>query len=184
MEVITNGWNRKCKDSLGGIQKLYIFPYVKYNRSQIEVNGNILVSFPDTVIYEFYTNTNSSSEKQTDDAGGKFYEQNLSFTLQYAVENVEKLINKDFRIITLDRNGVYKIYGLYNGLEGQTLNYNTGGAKTELNGYNLSFTGREENGAYYINDLSDAGFGVDAIYRITEAGEFRQLQNDDLRIIQ
>lgn len=185
MEIITNGWDRKCRDSLGGIHKLYIFPYVKFIRSQIVTNGNILVSFPDTLIYEFYANGNpTANENQTENEGGKYYEQNLSFQFQYGIENIEKLINKDYRVIVLDRNGIYRIYGLYNGLESGNLDYNTGGAKIDMNGYSIGFNGKEENGSFFITDLEDAGFSLTASFRITEDGELRELQNGDLRILQ
>ena len=43
-------YSLKCKDTLGGIKKIYLFPFVKYNRFQIEVQYLNLITFPNTGI--------------------------------------------------------------------------------------------------------------------------------------
>jgi len=99
--------------------------------------------------------------------------------------NLQKLLNKDYQIIFKDRNGLYRIFGLYTGLEMLTFNSSTGGAKAEMNGFKLSFEGKEERGSYFISDLESVGFfDVNTNYRITEAGELRETQDNEFRIIQ
>lgn len=184
--MIVTGWNRKCKDSLGGVYEVFIFPYVKYSRSQIVANGNLLTSFPVTTIYPFYSLVSPTPTQQMEqDAGGKFYNQSISLEFD-SYDEVEKLLNKDYRIIFKDRLGNYRIFGLFNGLESGTLNYTSGGGKTDLNGYKISFDGKEEREAYFINDLSGAGFiiaGTDTNeYLLQENGDFI-LQEDGFKII-
>jgi hypothetical protein len=78
---ITQGFDRRCKDNLGGVRKLYLFPFVKYLRSQIITIGEELTSFPTTTIFEFETNVISFNEPMQENEGGKFYNQNLEFSL-------------------------------------------------------------------------------------------------------
>jgi hypothetical protein len=184
--VLVNGRLRGCKSNLGGVDKLWLFPFVKYSRSQIVTDGNILVSFPTTDIYRFNYNGNPApSENQSENEGGKFYDLGLSFDLAKSTDsfNIEKLIKKDYRLIFQDRNGLYRIFGLYTGLICETITYNTGSGKSDLNGFNLSFNGQEEKGSFFINDLEQAGFfDAGENYRITEAGEFRITENNNFRI--
>ena len=185
---IESGRSKVCKDSLGGIDKLWLFPFVNYNRSQIVVNGNVLTTFPTTTIYRFgFSGNPSPSENQSENEGGKYYDLGITFDLAKSEGsfNIEKLIKKDYRLIFQDRNGLYRIFGLYTGLICETITYNSGGGKSDLNGFNLTFNGQEEKGSFFINDLEEAGFfdaGED--YRITEDGEFRITENNNFRITQ
>ncbi len=187
VSTITSGYNRKCKDSLGGVDEIYLFPYVSYSRSQIITNGNILVTFPDTTIYKFYSNGNpNANETQETDAGGKYFNQSLPLEIQGSNDNnnLSKLINKDYRLIFKDRNGLYRIFGLYNGLEANGINYSTGGNKSDFNGCKISFDGKEEKQSFFITNLEDAGFSLEAFFRITEDGIFRITESNDFRILE
>ena len=110
--------------------------------------GNLLVSYPTTVIYYF------------EFVGGKFYNNNITFDLvglSDAVE-IQKLAKKDYIIIFEDENGNNRILGLRNGLALDSLTSTTGGAKSDLSGFNLSFKGQEEQEPYFINNLANSGF--------------------------
>ncbi len=185
---IESGRLKVCKNSLGGISKLWLFPFVNYSRSQIVVNGNILTTFPTTTIYRFNFNGDPSpNETQTENEGGKFYELSLSFNLAKSTDsfNIEKLIKKDYRLIFQDRNGLYRIFGLYTGMICENITYTTGGGKSELNGFTIDFTGQEEKGSFFINNLEEAGFfDADFNYRITQDGSFRITENNNFRITQ
>lgn len=188
VSTVTNGYLRKCKDSLAGVSEIYLFPFVNYSRSQILVNGNILTTFPATTIYKFYANGNPTpNENQEQDVGGKYYNQSISLDLQYKDDafQLSKLLNKDYRLIFKDRNGLYRIFGLYTGLEAGQLNYTTGNGKGDLNGFKIDFSGKEEKGSFFINDLENAGFfNADFNYRITQDGSFRITENNEFRILQ
>ena len=186
VSTITSGRDRQCRNNLGGISKLWLFPFVKYSRSQIVINNNVLLSFPDTTIYRFNYNGNPApTENQSENDGGKFYDLSISFDLLYSSDapNIEKLLKKDYRLIFQDRNGLYRIFGLYTGLVCDSLTYNSGGGKSDLNGFTLSFSGQEEKGSFFIDNLEDAGFfDADIDFRITELGEFRITENNNFRI--
>lgn len=186
MVFTINGHERKCKDSLGGLKKVYLFPYVKYLRSEIILNGNILVSYPDTTIYEFEVETNPNvNQTQSEDAGGKYFDINFNLDLPNTLGyDFEKVLNKDYNIIVEDRNGKLRFLGNRNGLECTSLNYDTGSSKNTFNGLKLTFTGKEENEAWFINNLEDAGFTIfgEDEFLLQEDSDFL-LQENGFKII-
>lgn len=189
MEII-NGYTRKRKDSVGGVRKVWLCKYVKYSRSQILTDGNILVSFPDTFIYSFHSvEASNASESMEQNEGGKFYNQSISLTFQGADQKeVELLQNIDFRILYLDNNGIYKIFGLHNGMEAGTITYETGGAKSSLNGFKITFTGKEKEESVFVVDLGTVGFiEEDTVIEhnlLLQNSDFFMLENNDNLILQ
>jgi len=186
MVSLTTGRSKPCKDSLAGFDVVYLFPFVKYNRSQIVIDGHTLTTFPATTIYKYYIVNPSFTETQTEEGGGKFYNQNLSFDLareDIVTDNqIIRLLKKDYRAIVLDRNGNYRILGLYNGLISD-LSKTTGDARADFNGYKLSMQGQEILSSLFITDLEDAGFVIsDDGYLLLEDG-FYLLLEDNNRII-
>lgn len=181
---ITQGFAKRCKDNQGGVRKLYLFPYVKYLRSQIITDGEYLTSFPTTTIFEFETDVISFNEPMQENEGGKFYNQNLEFSLTGNNDfwELQGLLKKDYRIIIQDRNGNYKILGLYTGLECTNFSQVTGGGKSELSGFNLSFEGQEYRSSLFIENLEDAGFIIDGGFLLQENGDFI-LQENGFKIL-
>ena len=181
MEIVS-GYNRKCKDSVGGIRKVWLCKYVKYSRSQILTDGNILVLFPDTFIYSFHSvEASNASESMEQNEGGKFYNQSISLTFQGADQKeIELLQNIDFRILYLDNNGIYKIFGLHNGMEAGAITYETGSSKNSLNGFKINFTGKEKEESVFVQDLETVGFIEEGI--ITEHNLL--LQNEDFFVLE
>jgi len=189
MEIVS-GYNRKCKDSVGGVRKVWLCKYVKYSRSQIITDDNILVSFPDTFIYSFHSvEASNASESMEQNEGGKFYNQSISLSFQGAdPKEIELLQNIDFRILYLDNNGIYKIFGLHNGMESGTITYETGSSKNSLNGFKINFTGKEKEEAVFVVDLEDVGFieedTVIEHYLLLQNSDFFMLDNNDNLILQ
>jgi hypothetical protein len=184
---VNSNYLRKCKDSQGGLSNIWLFPYVKYSRSQIITTNNVLDTFPATTIYPFYSVANpSATDTMETEAGGKYHDQKITLTLQGSEGGFEltKLQTKDYRVIFLDRNGKYRIFGLYNGLEAGSLAYATGSSHSDLNGFKIDFSGKEENEAYFITNLADAGFTEEVSFRITQDGLFRITEDNQFRIIQ
>tara|TARA_R110000851_G_scaffold75456_1_gene166341 strand:- start:20693 stop:21235 length:543 start_codon:yes stop_codon:yes gene_type:complete len=169
---------RKCKDSQGGLDKIYLFKHINYSRSQIVLNDNILVTYPSTVIYEFEVN-NQPSVNQTnqENEGGKFYDLSINFDLSKELgRDFSYMLGFDFNIIIKDRNGKFRFLGNQNGLTCNDVKYTTGGSKNSLNGVSLSFSGQEEKEAYYINNLTSSGFEI-ASYLLQEDGFNLLLEN-------
>ena len=104
---INTGVIRTCKTYQGGIDKVYLFPFVKYNRSQIETDGVYLNEFPATEVFDFDVVNESYTESSNNDSGGVYYSQNLYFDIPVTTSQSEayKLVKKDYRAIILDRVG-------------------------------------------------------------------------------
>ena len=71
---ITQNRGVQCKNKLGGLDIIYIFPYVKYPKSQIVRDGLVLTSFPSTFVYSFAIASGEYSENSEIEGGSSFYE--------------------------------------------------------------------------------------------------------------
>ena len=162
---ITQHILKECKNSQGGVNILYLFPFVKHSRSKIVLDGQELVTFPLTTIYDWDSIVTNYSENTSIEGGDVAWGQNFSIQIPKTVVSSEvyKLVSKDYRAIYIDRLGNIRILGLFNGLEA-TINNETGTAKEDFNGYKVTFTGKEDNQAYFITDLAAAGFDIYTIY--------------------
>lgn len=187
MVSITSGYNYKCNDNLGGVKYIYLFPFVKYQRSLINITNNVLNTFPTTTIFKFeFLGSPTLEISQEENDGGKFYNQSISFDLLGLNDSfeIQKLIKKDYRCIIEDNNGNKRILGLYNGLELNSFNSSTGSGKSDLNGFKLSFKGQEINEPFFINDLESAGFVIGQFnFLLLEDGFYLLQENNDKIIL-
>ena len=162
--TIQRGYNESCKDFQGGIDKLYLFPYVKYGVSDVFFGGfskgrnpdaQNITQFPQTTIYEYEAVNISYSENASVTSGGVEWSQDLSFTIprSFLDLNVYKLMRQDYCAIILDRNGNYRIIGLWNGGE-VTISAGTGGEKSAMNGSTVTLKARENNQAYFLSNFN------------------------------
>ena len=161
---IQRGYTESCKDFQGGIDKLYLFPYVKYGVSDVlfggfskgrNPNAQNITQFPQTTIYEYEAVNISYSENASVTSGGVEWSQDLSFTIprSFVDLNVYKLMRQDYCAIILDRNGNYRIIGLWNGGE-VTISAGTGGEKSAMNGSTVTLKAREDNQAYFLSNFA------------------------------
>ena len=162
--TIQRGYTESCKDFQGGIDKLYLFPYVKYGVSDVlfggfsklsNPNAQNITQFPQTTIYEYEAVNISYSENASVTGGGVEWSQDLSFTIprSFVDLNVYKLMRQDYCAIILDRNGNYRIIGLWNGGE-VTISAGTGGEKSAMNGSTITLKARENNQAYFLSNFN------------------------------
>jgi hypothetical protein len=186
MEVITNGYLRKCKDGTGGLNKIYLFPFVKYSRSQVVIQYEVLSFFPNNNIYEFDILGNPSfNESMSENEGGKFLDQSITVNILNTFEafEIQKLLQKDYRAIIQDNNGKYRMLGLYNGLEADNLTQSIGSSKTDFNGFKVNFKGQELRTAPFLNDLEFFTIN-EAFFLLYQNSERIFLQNLDNTISQ
>lgn len=185
MEII-NGYNRKRKDSLGGIKAVWLCKYYKYSRSQIITSSNTLISFPDTFVYNFHSiEASNPMETQEQNEGGKFYNQSISLTFPgAAIREIQLLNTLEYRLLFLDNNGIYRVFGLYNGLESGGITYETGSSKNSLNGFKITFTGKEEKQSFFMSNPFDIGFIESTFNLLLQNNDFFMLQNNDNLILQ
>lgn len=145
---------RQCDNSQGGNNKIYLFPFVEYSRSQITVSDNILTAFPYNVIYDL-GGFNITFEEDCKEDKDVYYEQKTSFQLKkiLSADNFKEYASRDYRVIAKDNNGNYRMLGLFTGVSG-SFTKSTGGNRSDFNGYNFSFETKEENTAPFLTDLS------------------------------
>ena len=164
MSNITSNIPRTRKELLGGIDKVYLFPFIKYSWSSITVLLQELTAFPATTLYDLYSVSSSFTENTEIEGGSVAWNQSFSIDIpkMEVASEIYKLSYKDYRAIYIDRNNNIRILGLYNGLEAQ-ITQETGANKGDFSGYRVSFTGREDNQSYYIGNLIDTGFTINTI---------------------
>ena len=161
MNSLLQGFGKRCKTNIGGIKIIYLFPFVKYSRSQIVRDRLELITFPTTTIYAFEGVNLSFSDSQSTEDGGKFFTETLTADFIGLELNtpLAKLVPQDYRIIIKDRNDRFRLLGAYNGMQ-TDLNSTTGSSNAEFSGYSLNYEGKEREQALFIDDLEDAGFVI------------------------
>ena len=161
MSSITGNVNRGLKNLYGGVNKVYLFPYTKHSRSQIVLDGQFLESFPTTTVFDWHSVSTNFTESTSISSSNVEWGQNLTIEIPKtgASSEVYKLVRQYYRAIIIDRIGNIRILGLYNGLEAQVSN-TTAQDYSGQNGYKITFTGKEDNQAYYLSDLEDTGFTI------------------------
>ena len=159
MEIVS-GYQKKCKNRTAGLKSLWLLKYVPYSRSEVITQGNILLSIPNTYIYKFDSLQNPAVvETMIQNESGKYYESTITLFFSGSEKNEIEILQKiETRMLTLDNNGIYKIHGLQNGLQGGTINYVTGGSKPDFNGFKRDLTGMEEKESFFVEDPFNKGF--------------------------
>jgi hypothetical protein len=148
---LASGRVRPCKQSLGGLGKLFLFNYVEnpftvVNGEATAINADLTTVFE----YEIEGDGNNVSESLLPDrnSGTSVNTQTTTIVLKKidATSSAQlNLLAYGFPMaVVKDRNGVYHAIGIDDGID-FTVVQSTGGAKTELNGYTL--TGVSTTGA-------------------------------------
>ena len=180
MSSISGNIERIKKTLQGGVNKVYLFPYVKYSRSQIVINEQTLVSFPSTTVYDWHS-INPNFNETTEVIGGDVaWNQTLSLEIpkMYAANEVYKLVKQYYRAIYIDRLGNIRILGLYNGLDAQ-ITQETGTDKASLNGYRITLTGKEDGQSKYLTDLSDFTISKDNNYEFINGCNYEFINGEN-----
>ena len=184
---LNSGIQRTCKNSIGGVSKLYIFPYEYAKQSEITHTDFVLTSFPVTTnVYEFNTSNEPIMQvEQQEDERGKFYRQSIS--LEFAKIDVAnefmKFLRQDLRCIVKDRNGLNWLLGAYNGLYCDKLEQVVGTEKNSFNGYKMTLQGEELNEPFYLTDeYIDENLLTN--YLLAQNKDFLLWQNNDNIITQ
>lgn len=158
------GRKEPCKNSLGGIRRVYFMDYKYYPPIRIELNEEKteLISFPVTIIYEFEQRADGSFDQNLTNDEGVIYEQTLEVPLKKdsvtTLREIRLLSRKELRVIIEDSLGNLFLMGLYNGVNITDYTRETGGSKSDFNGYNLKMEARENMPAPFLRSLEGTGF--------------------------
>lgn len=160
--MLTKGRTEPPRNNISGIKAVYLFSFVDYAYNLIEgVRGVEITSFPSTTLYKYETSNAVFSETINNDEKGVSYEQSLTFTLfkqdLLTTNELDRLTKIDLRYIIELNDGSFKMAGVYNGVSLEDYSIESGGSKSDLNGYNLTFNSIEEYAAPFLTNLNVLG---------------------------
>ena len=168
---ISLGRKEACKNNVGGLKAVYFVNYDPTLLSGATITSNsisALNSSVDAYKYELKAdgNTYEEANENSRDNGTSFFTQTgtLVLKVQDAATQAEltQLSYGRPHVIIEDYNGTFRLAGAEHGVE-VSVNTTSGGAMGDLNGYNISFEGKERNMATFIDSglIDDAsGFSV------------------------
>lgn len=163
---LSQGRQRPCKDSVGGLKAVYFVNYGDTNYSPVmnTTSGteDNVASIGTATAYRYDLKGNSNLEQtivSSTDTGGTFFEQVLTLVLP-------KLTAKDHKqlkllsfgrphIIIKDNNDNYFISGLEHGMDVTGGTISSGSAMGDLSGYTLTLTGGERSPANFCDVSSE-----------------------------
>jgi len=148
---ITKGRVKECKQNIGGNSKLFVFNYEQDPFTVAAGSGvasAVNAAITTVYVYEIEGTLNTLVEDQVSnvDTGSTVNTQTLSITLrkQDAATSAEfnLLTYGNAQAVIKDRNGIYHALGYSEGLN-WSVNSQTGGNYTDLNGYTVTGTATE-----------------------------------------
>ena len=140
-----------CRDSIGGIQKVYLMTYDEELFNKFTFSGNEITEISAITIYKYDVRANTSGFTSTitgsDENGTTFYEQTLELQLQKIVKedlaNLDNIAKGRCQIFVLDANDNVFVLGTRFGCSVTAGAMSTGTAKGDLSGFTLTFTAQE-----------------------------------------
>lgn len=177
---LTSGRIVDCKDSVGGIQKVFFSNYVNYEGLAGFTSTDDVVSAAtsgtDVDVYEFDVRPETSSltvTYQSDPANGTtFFEQSLSLTFQKFdstdISDIRVICQGRPNVWVLDNNLNLFLIGAVYGCNVSGGNLVTGQGFGDLNGYTIDLVGKEQNPVYVATaTYADAFAAVSGIQLVT-----------------
>jgi hypothetical protein len=149
-----------CKTIIGGLKNLYILESFdsSLNANSTIASGVMTASTASNIVYKFEllsdSNTFNEDTEVSRENGTVLFNQTGTFQLKKqdsATQDLfEKLTKSRAQVILEDHQGNLRLAGLEYGVD-FTVGTISGGAMSDLNGYNLAFTGREKSLAVYVD---------------------------------
>jgi hypothetical protein len=170
---IANGRLEACKDSVSGLDAIYIINYGTYNPDSAALGGDVTYdgTYTDLItqitnlptVYKFELKGANSFEQtiQTSrDNGTTFFEQALTIQLKkqdvVTHKTVKLLAYGRPNIIVRTKGNQFFIAGLQRGCDVTAGTVSSGTAMGDFNGYGLTFTGMENVPANFLDCSSEA----------------------------
>tara|TARA_R110000823_G_scaffold198741_2_gene329924 strand:+ start:246 stop:755 length:510 start_codon:yes stop_codon:yes gene_type:complete len=163
--ITLNGYELSCKDNVGGLETVYIFPFSSSTTYTKIVDGSItgITGGPSGKEYEQRPETANFAEAITANIqnGTVVYENTLtlSFTkLDQALRNEVKEITKGrVTVITKDANGKFWLHGEGRGGDVNGGSLLSGTAFADKNGVDLTILFKEKEPAVEITEAAFSG---------------------------
>jgi hypothetical protein len=162
--ALTQGFLVDCKTSTGGIVELYIGNYDPAMTITANPSGEITSITGTTVYrYEAVKQTSSTAEaiQVSVENGTVVYNPVIVFALnkqeQTKRNEIKLLAQAKLIIISKDQNGLYRLFGMANGMDLTEGGINSGLAFADRNGYDLTFSGFEPEPAPQVQAAAFSG---------------------------
>ena len=147
---ITSGRTEACNDSIGGLDAFFAVPYIAngftIDATLMERLQKLDASITEAFKYELRADANiqTSDGVSDENTGVSLFTETLVVALkkQDAETNVQvNLLQQGLHyIIGVSKNGDYQLMGSLDGARVTASNISSGGARSDFNGYNLTFT--------------------------------------------
>jgi len=158
--LLTTGYTLGCRDSVGGIQEIYIGNFDAGQTYTLDADGVITGFAGSTVSY--YTFEQEMEVGQFDQTGAYSTENGTVFFDQQATIMLHKndadlrnqllvLSQANMSVIVLDQRGEYWLMGYQNGVRAINGAMNTGKAFGDMNGITVTLQAKEPTPAYNIS---------------------------------
>lgn len=171
---IANGRLEACKDSVSGLDAIYIINYGTYNPDPLSIGGDVeysatagledlitsIANVPTVYKYELKgANSFEQAIQSSRDNGTTFFEQTLAIQLKKQDATTHKTIKLLAygrpNIIVRTRANQFFIAGLQRGCDVTAGTVSSGTALGDFNGYGLTFTGMENVPANFLDCSSE-----------------------------
>ena len=158
--TLTSGYSLGCRDSLGGIQRVFIGTWDADTAYGLTGPCDTInsISGPTGSFYTFEQELETASFIQngqySTENGTSFYEQVLEITLQKLDacnrDQIKILGQGVWRVLILDQRGTYWLMGKQNPVRVTAATPQLGKAFGDLNGAVITFTGKEPEPAFAV----------------------------------
>jgi len=148
--AITGGYTIECRESVGGIQTLWVLE--KSKLTSYSVSGGVLTAITTTTDFwkievpratAFASNSITASQEN----GTFFYTHEINFPINSRSASVRNLINvlakNKCSFVTLEGDGQYRLYGASFGLFLDSAESGSGTALADRSGYMAKFSSQE-----------------------------------------
>jgi hypothetical protein len=169
--ALTGGLSKSCETNAGGVNKIFITDFDNVSAANLVIatsstypsyewiNGVTMSN--SAKFWEIQTNKNVCNFTENvaiDMANGTtFFNQVVTLDLSRRETTkrafIESLVagQKSLRLIVLDSNGIYWLFGQVEGAYVTAVEGGSGTAKADKNGYTVTFTAMEAEQAYQVN---------------------------------
>tara|TARA_R110000764_G_scaffold9519_2_gene30500 strand:+ start:348 stop:881 length:534 start_codon:yes stop_codon:yes gene_type:complete len=169
--LLTTGRTEPCKDSVGGLTKVYFSDFGGFNLTDVTFasgSGEITAISGGTV-YEYDLKGTSTFEQtitSSRDNGTTFYDQVLTLSFKKldkaTHDEIALLATSRPKVLVVDNNGNTFLGGLEYGMDCNGGSIVTGAAMGDLSGYSLTLQGMEKKPANFYTGTLATDFTVSA----------------------
>jgi hypothetical protein len=169
--LLTTGRTEPCKDSVGGLTKVYFSDFGGFDMSDITyaTDSAEITAISGGTVYQYDLKGTSSFEQtitSSRENGTTFYDQVLTLSFKKldkaTHDEIALLATSRPKVLVEDNNGNIFVGGLEYGMDCNGGSIVTGAAMGDLSGYTLTLQGMEKKPANFYNGTLASDFTVSA----------------------